>query len=296
MKIGILDYNTESFSQDIMQKLNALGYNAEFVLLKQQKLPIEKKYDAILDRAGFQYDFLHETMKAMAMQGSYIINNPFAYTSANKIIDAMLCAKLRIATPKTILLPQIDGEWEPNDPIEPPDWEEIQKEIAFPAIMKAFNGFAWENVFEVKSAEDAKKKFEELKKNFTMLLQEKIEFTDYYRVFCINKKDLLVAKWKPAPLGQGKLLFVEPVQAESLKKKIEKQTIELNKSLDFDINAVEWCIDKKTGKPVVIDAFNEVPDFDKTTMPEQYYWWAVDRVIDCIRDKADRHRKNKVFF
>ena len=295
MKIGILDYKKESFTQDIMKKLLEFGYHAEYVSLKQQKLPVEKKFDVILDRAGFQYDFLHETMKAMAMRGTYVINNPFAYTAGNKVMDAMLCAELGIKTPKTFFLPQIDEEWEQGDPVEQPDWEEMEKEIGFPAIMKSFNGYAWENVFEVKNPEEAKKKFDELKKNNAMLLQEKISFVDYYRVFCINKKDLLVAKWKPAPQGLGELLFVEPSQAEDLCKKIEKQTIKLNERLDFDINAVEWCIDKNS-TPIVIDAFNEVPEMNKERMPEQYYWWMVDRVVDCIRKKAEKRKKNRAMF
>jgi glutathione synthase/RimK-type ligase-like ATP-grasp enzyme len=295
MKIGFLDYKDDAFSQDAKKKLDAFGYKTEFLELKQQKLPIEKRFDVIVDRAGFHYDFLHETMKATAMRGTYIINNPFAYTEANKIMDSMLCHELGILVPKTFFLPQIDEEWEANDPIQLPDWQEIEKEITFPAIMKSFNGYAWENVFEVSNMQQAQKKFDELKKTNAMLLQEKIEFTDYYRVFCINKKDLLIAKWQPAPNGRGKLLFVEPTQAESVRKKIEKQTIKLNERLDFDVNAVEWCIDKK-GKPIVIDAFNEVPDFDKQSMPEQYYWWAVDRMVDCIKDKAEKQKRNRTFF
>ena len=295
MKIGFLDYPDEAFTLDVKKKLESFGYKTEYLSLKQQRLPIEKQFDVILDRAGFQYDFLRETMKAMALQGTYIINNPFAYTTANKVMDSMLCAELKIATPKTILLPQIDTEWEQTDPIQQPDWDEIEKELGFPAIMKAFNGYAWENVFEVKTLEEAKQKFEELKKSNTMLLQEKIDFVDYYRVFCINKKNLLVAKWKPAPHGLGELLFVEPIQAENLRKKIEKQTIKLNERLDFDINAVEWCIDKNSNA-LVIDAFNEVPDLDKQRMPEQYYWWCVDRIVECIRDKAERHKRNKTMF
>jgi len=295
MKIGILDYKKEPFTEDIMKKLEEFGCHSEYVSLKQQRLPVAKEYDAILDRAGFQYDFLSETMKAMAMRGTYVINNPFAYTAANKIMDAMLSAELKINVPKTLFLPQIDDEWEAGDPAEQPDWAEIEKEIPFPAIMKSFNGYGWENVFETKTPEEAKKKFDELKKERAMLLQEKIDFVDYYRVFCINKKDLLVAKWKPAPMGLGELLFVEPPQAEDLLKKIEKQTIKLNERLDFDINAVEWCIDKN-GTPIVIDAFNEVPDINKASMPEQYYWWMVDRVVDCIRQKAGKHKKNKTMF
>lgn len=295
MKIGILDYKSEFFSQDVKKKLETFGYSVEFLELKQQKLPVKKEFDAILDRAGFQYDFLHETMKAMAMRGTYVINNPFAYTAANKIMDSMLCAELGIAVPKTFFLAQIDEEWEKDDPAQPPDWEEIGRELKFPAIMKSFNGYGWENVFELKTTDEAKKKFDEMKKTNAMLLQEKIDFTDYYRAFCVNKKDLLIAKWKPAPSGMGELLFVEPIQADNLRKKIEKQTIKLNERLDFDINAVEWCIDKN-GTPIMIDAFNEVPDLDKNKMPEQYYWWMVDRAVDCVRNKAERHKKNKIMF
>lgn len=295
MKIGLLCNKKEEFALDIKQKLEAQGCNVEFISLRQQLLPMKKEFDVILDRDGFENEFLRESMKAIAMNGTYIINNPFAYTAANKIMDTMLCSELGIETPKTIFLPQIEKEWEPADSVAWPDWEEIEQQIKFPAILKSFNGYGWKNVFEISSIETAKQKFGEIKQGTPMLLQEKIDFVDYYRVFCINKKNLLIAKWKPAPENLGELLFVEPQQAANLQKKIEKQTIRLNERLDFDVNAVEWCIDKQ-GKAIVIDAFNEVPDMDKARMPEQYYWWMVDRTVECLRDKAEKHRKNKTFF
>ncbi len=66
-------------------------------------------------------------------------------------------------------------------------------------------------------------------------------------------------------------------------------------ALDLDVNVVEWCLDEE-GQPWVIDAFNEVPEIRKESLPPDYYWWLVDRFVACIKDKLDPGKQNKTIF
>jgi len=174
-----------------------------------------------------------------------------------------------------------------------PDWRKIQGEIRFPAVLKPHDGSAWEHVYEVNSIEDAEKIYDALKDRHILMLQEKILYTDYYRAYCLNKKEVLFVKYEPAPYGLGRYVHANLNPIRGLTSKLRSWTLKLNRRIDFDFNSVEWCIDKN-GKPYMIDAFNEVPDIDKNIFPDEEYQWLVDHFAKLVRDKLKSREKNRI--
>ena len=50
-----------------------------------------------------------------------------------------------------------------------------------------------------------------------------------------------------------------------------------------------------SGKPFIIDAFNEVPEINRS-IPEKEYDWIVNSLSDLIRKKANSDEKNRTLF
>jgi glutathione synthase/RimK-type ligase-like ATP-grasp enzyme len=293
MKVGILESRDDIFINDVISKLS--GVEVEFLSFRQQAAPISGDHRVIVDRASFCHTFLKEIMKNLALSGTYIINNPFSSTVTNKLIDIGIGRTLGISFPKTFALPGANLTEETEEWIGEPLWEQIIDEVGLPCILKPFDGYAWTNVYTANSLDELKQSYYSISPGQVMLVQKLIRYTDYYRTFCLSKKDVLFAKWIPKPFSMGQYIYSDLKPIENIKDTLTRLTIDLNTCLDLDVNAVEWCLDKD-GHPWIIDALNEVPEINKEALPEEYYNWIVQKFVACIEDKLDSNQRNKTVF
>jgi hypothetical protein len=210
-------------------------------------------------------------------------------------VDAKAFQRLGIPSPKSFVVSGPDLYEEIAGVIPPPSLDRVASEVGFPCFFKPVDGYGWDDVYEVKTLEELKERHASIGVGKVWLVQQRINYVHYYRVFCIDKKDVLFIRWIPRPLAMGEYLHSDLKEIEHLKDKLTELTTLLNASLDMDINVVEWCVDDK-GQPWVIDAFNEVPDMPKSRIPEEYYWWIVERFAACIKDKVVSDRQNKHSF
>jgi hypothetical protein len=293
VKIGILESRSDPFINDVISYLS--GIEVEFLSFRHQKTPISGDYNVIVDRASFCHPYLTETMKNLSLSGAYVINNPFAATATNKLLDIRIASSLGISVPRTLALPGANLSDETEEWIKEPIWEEIINDVGLPCVLKPFNGYAWTNVSIINSLQELKEVYSSMVSNQVLLVQKLIKYEDYYRVFCFDKKDVLFVRWIPRPLGMGEYLYSDLKPIESMIDRMTELTIDLNTCLDLDVNAVEWCIDEN-GQPWIIDAFNEVPEINKEALPTVYYDWIIKSFVDCIQDKLNSDRKNKTVF
>jgi len=292
-RIGILELKDDLFIIDVVSRLD--GFPVEFLSFAEQPVPISSDYRVVVDRLSFRFPYLKEVVKNMSLDGTYVINNPFAASTNNKLVDAKASQYLGIPFPKSFVVSGPEAQDEIAGLLSQPNWGRIAAEIGFPCFFKPVDGYGWDDVYEVKSLEELKERHASVGSGKVWLVQQKINYAHYYRVFCIDKKDVLIIRWIPRPLGMGEYLYTDLKEIEHLKEKLTEQTVRLNACLDMDINAVEWCVDG-AGQPWVIDAFNEVPDMPKSRMPPEYYWWIVDRFVECIKDKLTSNKQNKHSF
>lgn len=293
MKIGVLEARDDLFVQDVVSQL--AGEEVDFLSFSEDLPKLSQEYQLVVDRLSYRFPYLREALKIMAMKGTYIINNPFAASESNKLLDYEICRRIGVPTPKTILLPDISVEEEIKGIVKEPEWERIAQELGLPCVIKPYDGYGWFYVFVVNSVEEMKKVYESARASYVLLAQQYIDYKDYYRVFCINKKELLFIKWVPKPLGAGEYLLTDQNNLNDKKDTISELTIKLNTVLDRDINATEWCLDKE-GQPWAIDTFNEVPDVPKNRFPEPHYQWIVEKFTLCIKDKMKNNARNKHIF
>jgi hypothetical protein len=292
-KIGILELRDDPFIIDVVSKLGDLPI--EFLSFAEQTVPITGEYGVIVDRLSFRFPFLKEVAKNMSLGGSYVINNPFAASASNKLVDELIFQLLGIPSPKSFVLPGPELKGELGGMIVEPSWSRIADEVGLPCVFKPVDGYGWDDVYVVNTLEELKECYASHGAGKVWLVQRKMSYKYYYRVFCIDQKDVLFIRWIPKPFAMGEYLYSDLQEINDIKGKLIEQTIRMNSCLDMDVNVVEWCVDEQ-GQPWVIDAFNEVPDINKNCIPTDYYWWIVDRFVTCIKDKLTSDKRNKHSF
>ena len=291
--VGILEYKSDRFINDVISRLS--GISVEFMSLADEKIPIEHRYRVVVDRLSFCNPFLKEIVKSLALSGTYIINNPFAASATNKLLEIKLGSRLGLNFPKTIVLPDQATMNEMGSPVAQPHLSRVAEELGFPCILKPFDGYAWEDVYVVRSVEELHNLYLALSPRRIMMAQQLIKFRDYFRVFCINKKDVLFIRWIPKPLAMGQYLHCDLSSMREAIDKLAALTTELNRALDMDVNVIEWCVDEE-GRWWIIDAFNEVPEILPEALPPEYYSWIVNMFAACIKDKLASGVKNQTPF
>lgn len=291
-KIGILELKNDPFAVDVASRLRDLP--VEFLSFADRPAPVSTDYRVVLDRMSFRYAYLKEMVKNMSLDGTYVVNNPFAASVNSKLVETRVCQALEIPSPESVVLPDPALREEPSGLVTEPNWERIADEVGFPCILKPEYGYAWVDVYELHTLAELKERYA-AGAGRIWLVQRKVRYDHYYRVFCIDKRDVLFIRWIPRPLGMGEYLHADPWESDVKRSRIAEKTIRLNSSLDMDINVVEWCMDND-GQEWVIDALNEVPDMPKERIPPEHYWWIVDRCVACVRGKLQGDQRNRTVF
>ena len=110
MKIGLMCGREYSFPPAFIERVNQLGQphgiSAEMVKLGGTKMDEPAEYRVIVDRISHEVEFYRGTLKHAVLQGTYVINNPFWWTADDKFFNYSVMAKLGVAIPRTVLLPQ----------------------------------------------------------------------------------------------------------------------------------------------------------------------------------------------
>lgn len=291
--VGILESRNDRLMNDVVSRLSDIP--VEFMTLGREPIPVKRGYRVVVDRLSFCYPFLKEIVKSLALGGTYVINNPFAALSTNKLIEIQVGSRLGINTPKTVVLPDKLVASEAEGVVSHLYLENVAAELGLPCVLKPFDGYAWEDVYVVKSVEELRGLYASLCTRRILLAQQLISYRNYFRVYCFDKRDVLFVKWVPKPFSMGQYMHCEPGALGGQEASLTAQTIELNRALDLDVNVVEWCVDGE-GRWWMIDAFNEVPEVIPEALAADHYAWIVDRFAACVRDKLDPDRKNPTPF
>ncbi len=294
-KVGILVGREVTFPESIINSINEKGNGevvAEMVKVGGIRLDEEKKYDVIIDRISHEVPFYRATLKRMALEGTYIINNPFWWSADDKFFNFSLAAKIGVAIPKTVLLPQQD--YIPDITSEslrnlefPLDWEGIVEYVGFPAFLKPFDGGGWKNVSKIHSLEELWYKYNQSGK-LCMTLQEGIEFDQFVRCYCVGQEKVLIMPYDPSKpyLSGMQYVNVDDYLSPELHARIEKDVKTICKALGYDLNTVEFAI--KDGVPYAIDFMNPAPDAEIASVGEYNHNWIVNALTNFIFEKLEK--------
>lgn len=296
-KIGILYGKERSFPEafiDCINKKNIKGIIAESVLIDKVIQGEATEYAVIIDRISQDVPFYRAYLKNAALCGTAVINNPFWWSADEKFFNNCLATKINVPVPKTVILPSRDL---PDDTSNesfanlsyPLNWDSIFKYVGFPAYMKPFAGGGWKNVYRLESIEDFFDKHSETKQ-LVMLLQEEIEFDEYYRCYCIGGKHVRIMPYEPR--NPHHLRYVADFKPTPDRlKEMEAIVLRINQYLGYDFNTVELAV--RNGIPYAIDFCNPAPDAEIKSVGEENFKWVVETAATFAIEKAMQQKPNQ---
>ncbi|HWT04039.1 MAG TPA: hypothetical protein VN256_27575 [Pyrinomonadaceae bacterium] len=296
-KVGILVGREVTFPDALIRSINERGQGevmAEYIKLDGVRYDQGLGYDVIVDRISHEVPFYRATLKRAALEGTYVINNPFWWSADDKFFNFSLARKLGVAIPKTVLLPQKD--YIPgitNESLRnlnfPLDWEGIVEYTGLPAILKPFDGGGWKNVSRVNTLEELWAEYDQTG-TLCMTLQEFIHFDQFVRCYCIGQEEVMIMPYDPTkPYLSGEQYINDPnyLTAE-LAERIVNDVRTLCRALGYDINTVEFAI--KDGVPYAIDFMNPAPDAELVSVGEFYHNWVTRAVTDLVFRRLEEPR------
>jgi len=294
-KIGILFGQEDTFPQAFVDRVNSKkleGITAEFVKINKVEQAIPVDYSVIIDRISQDIPFYRAYLKNAALGGTSVINNPFWWSADDKFLNNALAVKVGVAVPKTVLLPSNQHPPDTNEMsmrnLEYPlNWEEIFNYVGFPAFFKPFAGGGWKNVYRLENSKEFFDSYNETGR-LVMMLQEEIDFSDYFRCYCLNRKYVRVMQYDPRqPHHLRYIQNPKPIEAKLLKA-VEDGVLKLNNVLGYDFNTVEFAI--KDGTPYAIDFGNPAPDADLNSIGEENFEWIVEHSAQMAIERAIAHK------
>jgi hypothetical protein len=290
-KVGLLCGREYSFPPAFIARVNQLGKSdgvaAEFVKLGGTRMNEPAEYRVIVDRISHEVDYYRGYLKHAVLQGTYVINNPFWWTADDKYFNYSVAAKLGIAIPKTVLLPQkgypkdVDITSESLHNLRyPVEWDALLDYVGRPAILKPFSGGGWKHVYKVNNREELLAAYDKTAP-YCMTLQEFIDFTGYVRCFTFGKTDILPVRYDPK---ERRYLVEHDYLSKDLGARIVQDARTINQALGYEMNTIEFAI--KDGVPYAIDFLNPAPDFERDRITEFYFEHVVEQMAHLVIDRA----------
>jgi len=300
-KIGILFGREESFPKAFVERVNKKAFELKAPVIAEH-VKIDKVvqgepcgYDVIIDRISQDVPFYRGFLKNAAVSGTAVINNPFWWSADEKFFNNALMTKIGVPVPKTVLLP---SNAMPPDTSQnsfsnlafPLDWEGIFDYIRFPAYFKPFAGGGWKSVYKISNAEEFFKAYNETGQ-LVMMLQEEIQFEEYYRCYCLDRQDVWIMPYEPRNphhlryIRDGK--EIEP----SKHKMLSDIVLKINRVLGYDFNTVELAL--RDGIPYAIDFCNPAPDAELASVGEANFEWIVEAAANMAIRRAMNYAQGK---
>jgi hypothetical protein len=298
-KIGILFGMEDTFPHAFVERVNEKkekGIIAEPVLIDKVVQNRLTEYAVIIDRISQDVPFYRAYLKNAALTGTAVINNPFWWSADDKFFNNCLADKLGVPLPNTVILPSADH---PTDTTAksfrnlkmPLDWQSIFDYIGFPAYMKPYAGGGWKNVYRLENKEEFFAKHKETGQ-LVMLLQEEIQFTEYFRVYCLGGKAVRIMQYEPRNPHHLRYVIDGPPASKKLLATVKDYTLKLCHGLGYDFNTVEFAV--RDGIPYAIDFGNPAPDADVNSVGQANFDWVVEEAAKMAIAYAKAQKPGQV--
>ncbi|HYC30889.1 MAG TPA: hypothetical protein VEB59_01305 [Gemmatimonadales bacterium] len=281
-KIGLLVGREWSFPPAFIEEVKRrhAGVEAEFVKIGAPAMDAVPPYDVIIDRISHEVPFYRSYLKQAVVQGVTVVNNPFMWSADDKFFGAALAAKLGVAHPKTLALPNKDyiPGIVPNESLRnlqyPLDWEAIAEYIGLPCILKDAHGGGWKEVYVCHSLQELIHHYDS-SGLLTMVVQEFIRWEQFVRCICIGQEEILPTKYDPR---ERRYVVEHAHLTPDVGARVVKDARTLVRALGYDMNSIEFAV--RDGVPYAIDFMNPAPDMDINSLTPHYFEWVVQRMAD----------------
>lgn len=289
--IGLLCGREYSFPPAFIERVNQLGkphgLDAAMVRLGGTYMDEPARYRVIVDRISHEVEYYRGAMKHAVLQGTYLINNPFWWTADDKYFNYSVTAKLGVAIPRTVLLPQkgyppeFDLTQESLHNLEfPIDWDAMLDYVGRPAILKPYSGGGWKHVYKVDDRRELLEAYDRTAP-YPMTLQQFIDFDTYVRCFTFGKIDITPVGYDPR---ERRYLVEHEYLSPGVGARVVRDAQTINMALGYEMNTIEFAI--KDDVPYAIDFLNPAPDFERDRITPFYFSHVVEKMSRLVIDRA----------
>ena len=287
-KVGLICGREWSFPPKFIEEVNGrnAGVVVEFVKLGGTRMDERIPYSVIVDRISHEVPYYRSYLKHAILEGVTVINNPFMWTADDKFFGASLAAKLGLAHPKTLVLPNKDyvpgivKSESLRNLIYPLDWQYVVDYVGLPCILKDAHGGGWRGVYVCNTKEELIRHYDS-SGMLSMIAQEYIKWDQYIRCMCLGQREVLPMPYDPT---QRRYIPDENYLSPHLRQRVIDDSLTLVKALGYDMNTAEWAV--RDGVPYAIDFMNPAPDMDVNALTPHYFDWCVKGMADLVIDRA----------
>jgi hypothetical protein len=283
-----------AFLERVNQKGRRDGITAEFVTLTGTRMGEPPAYRVIVDRISHEVEYYRAFLKHAMLSGTYVINNPFWWTADDKFFNYAVAARLGIAIPKTVVLPQKSYPSEFDLTSEslrnlgyPVDWDALLDYVGRPAILKPYSGGGWKHVYKVQNRDELLRAYDGTGP-YCMTLQEFVDFDRYVRCFTFGQTDIVPVAYDPR---ERRYIVDHNYLPPELGARVVRDAQTINAALGYEMNTIEFAI--KDDIPYAIDFLNPAPDFERDRITPFYFEMAVEKMSDLVIDRALRGRPDQ---
>jgi glutathione synthase/RimK-type ligase-like ATP-grasp enzyme len=294
-KIGLLYGQERSFPPALVEEINKRAAGrvvAEPCRVGPLVQDIPADYDVILDRISHEVPFYRTYLKQAAAAGVQVVNNPYWWSCDDKYFNNVVAQACGVAVPRTVLLPH--KEHPPNTKAEsfsnlayPVDWDAVFSYLGFPIFMKPADGGGWRDVYKVVDRASFFRAYDQTR-TLSMMAQEAIEFTEYYRCYGVGRKQVRVMRYDPTAPFENRYVKNAPPTEAKLLRRIEGDALTLCRALGYDLNTIEFAV--RDGIPIAIDFMNPAPDCDLFSVGKDNFDWVLKAVAEMLIDRAEHPR------
>jgi len=289
-RIGILYGMERTFPPALAERVNSLAggdVKAEPLQVSAARDDLRPDYDVILDRISQDVPFYRTLLKGAAAQGAQVVNNPFWWTADDKFVCNIVARAAGVAVPRTVLLPH-----KQHPPGTSPDsfsnlryplpWEDVFAYLGFPIFLKPAHGGGWKDVHKARTPEEFFRAYDQTHA-LTMIAQEGIEFTEYYRCYCLGRRTVHIMRYEPRNPHHLRYLR-NGAPAPAMRERLERDSVALCRALGYDFNTLEFAV--RDGVPYAIDFMNPAPDADVNSVGRENFEWIVQAASEFLIDRA----------
>jgi hypothetical protein len=294
-RIGVLFGMETTFPAALVDRINSFDMpdvSAEFVQLGAVRMAEPCRYSVIVDRISHDIPFYRAWLKNAALDGAYVINNPFWWSADDKFFNYALATKLGLAIPRTVVLPHKEHPPGTTDRSMrnlqyPLDWPSVFEYIGFPAFLKPFDGGGWRDVYNVNSSEEFFKAYDQTRA-LCMTLQAAVNFQEYFRCYVVGQEKVHIMPYDPRSPFHERYVRNPPAYDPALLRRVELDALTVCRALGYDLNTVEFAVED--GIPYAIDFMNPAPDADRHSVGDANFEWIVNAVAELAVNKATTER------
>ncbi|MFN2431296.1 MAG: RimK family alpha-L-glutamate ligase [Gemmatimonadota bacterium] len=290
-RIGILHGIERQFPPALAERINVLGAGrvvatpVQIGLVRQDELP---RYDLILDRISHEVPFYRTWLKAAAVRGTHVVNNPFWWSADDKFVGNLIALDAGVAVPRTVLVPH--KHHPPNTRSDsfvnleaPLDWEAMFAYLGFPIFLKPAYGGGWRDVHRCDFPGAFFEAYDQTR-DLLMIAQEGIAFSDYYRCYGLGRERVRLMPYDPSQPFERRYVRDGREIPPERRERLERDCLALCRALGYDFNTLEFAV--REDVPYAIDFMNPAPDCDRFSVGDDHFEWVLSNAADLLIERA----------